>query len=641
MNRQESKESDGEINPTHIEEKGECTQRENGDDDRKKGKNLHVYTRFPANSNGVAEISSMEIKDEAITVHDNEIEAVNNQNAILEDDIVEGVIAIDEYEERIANKNDIVTKEISDVLTNTILVEEKNDKAKTANIDEVVTEGGRTAEADMTLEKEDVSGCLIGLRRKIVEDMYKLYCSHARALGFSVRKGTTRYNTTIEGGDANSMIEILYEQASQETIFFFRIRHDNMVFKKSMGGKTSITMFTDQDLAMGNTIAKVYPLTRHRLCQWHLHQNAISRFGKLKHEKSFKDAFQKCLSGCDDELEFESCWKSMITEYDMEKNSWFARLYNLKAKWCTALNKDFFSTGMLSTQRSESTNSAIGVNSKKTTNLTEFYQLFMATLNKWRRNETQDEFKCSISIPKYRMQLTGMLKHASEVYTLTLFEIFEIEFMKCLFSQSTVLHVVDSVITYDISNDNGHGHRVLFDATKKLVSCTCKKFEECGLLCHHCLRVLNINNVCEIPQQYILKRWTKIAKSEIWDRFNTRIEGGSDNPASSVPWRHDMARKYYNFLLECQDDVEARNFLEDGYNRDVVAVKKLKSSSNSVDGEHSSSSNVLDHISSVKKGRRQRIKGPLQKNTKKRSINTSQSVSSNEFGTKTPNVRLF
>ncbi|KAL8507443.1 hypothetical protein ACS0TY_018113 [Phlomoides rotata] len=265
----------------------------------------------------------MDIEDEAITVHDNEIEAVNNQNAILED--------------------------------------EHNGEAKTANIDEVVTEGGRTTEADMTLEKEDVSGCLIGLRRKTVEDMYKLYCSHARALGFSVRKGTTRYNTSgklaekyfccsssghreckqsvandkgtkrvhitrtgckalirvklqgdgcyeiinhvkghiheltrpewshlhrserqitddkgnaiedmissgmkptdsfrymahdagcedcightlkdhmnyvnclrmeaIEGGDANSMIEILYEQASQETDFFFRIRHDDM-----------------------------------------------------------------------------------------------------------------------------------------------------------------------------------------------------------------------------------------------------------------------------------------------------------------------------------------------------------------------------------------------------------------------------
>ncbi|KAL8493312.1 hypothetical protein ACS0TY_024505 [Phlomoides rotata] len=64
--------------------------------------------------------------------------------------------------------------------------------------------------------------------------------------------------------------------------------------------------------------------------------------------------------------------------------------------------------------------------------------------------------------------------------------------------------------------------------------------------------------------KYILKRWTKIAKSEIWDKFNTRIEGSSDNPARFVPWRHDMAHKYYNILLKCQADEEARKILEDG-----------------------------------------------------------------------------
>ncbi|KAL8515749.1 hypothetical protein ACS0TY_014436 [Phlomoides rotata] len=265
----------------------------------------------------------------------------------------------------------------------------------------------------------------------------------------------------------------------------------------------------------------------------------------------------------------------MIIEYEMEKNSWFACIYDLKAKWCTALNKVFFLAGMLSPQISESTNSAIGVNAMRTTNFIEFYQPFKDTLNKWSRNEPQDEFKCSISNPKSRMQLNGMLKHASEVYTLTLFEIFEIEFMKCVFSQSTVVHVVNSIITYDIAYDNGCGHRVLFDSTKKLMSCTCKKFDECGFLCRHCVRVLNINNVSKIPQQYIMKRWTKIAKSEIWDKFNTKVEGTSDNPPSSIPWRHDMAHKYYNILLECQDDQEARKILENVYNKDVCYLVKV------------------------------------------------------------------
>ncbi|XP_073148054.1 protein FAR1-RELATED SEQUENCE 5-like [Henckelia pumila] len=47
------------------------------------------------------------------------------------------------------------------------------------------------------------------------------------------------------------------------------------VFKKSMGGKCPVSLFTDQDQAISNAIEKVFPETRHRLCLWHLHQNAV------------------------------------------------------------------------------------------------------------------------------------------------------------------------------------------------------------------------------------------------------------------------------------------------------------------------------------------------------------------------------
>ncbi|KAG8059016.1 hypothetical protein GUJ93_ZPchr0002g25552 [Zizania palustris] len=44
---------------------------------------------------------------------------------------------------------------------------------------------------------------------------------------------------------------------------------------------------------------------------------------------------------------------------------------------------------------------------------------------------------------------------------------------------------------------------------------SCSKFETMGLLCPHALKALsikNIKNVCNIPETYILKRWTKDAK---------------------------------------------------------------------------------------------------------------------------------
>lgn len=102
------------------------------------------------------------------------------------------------------------------------------------------------------------------------------------------------------------------------------------VFKKSMRGKCPITLFTDQDQAITSAIEKVFPQTRHMLCLWHIQQNAVSRFAQMKSENSFKDAFKKCLSGCADENEFESCWKSMISKYNLETHFWFSRLYELK-----------------------------------------------------------------------------------------------------------------------------------------------------------------------------------------------------------------------------------------------------------------------------------------------------------------------
>ncbi|KAL3647204.1 hypothetical protein CASFOL_008172 [Castilleja foliolosa] len=45
----------------------------------------------------------------------------------------------------------------------------------------------------------NVAGSLIGLKRKNCDDIYRLYCEHARQVGFSVRKTTTRWNEESVG----------------------------------------------------------------------------------------------------------------------------------------------------------------------------------------------------------------------------------------------------------------------------------------------------------------------------------------------------------------------------------------------------------------------------------------------------------
>jgi zinc finger SWIM domain-containing protein 3 len=55
-------------------------------------------------------------------------------------------------------------------------------------------------------------------------------------------------------------------------------------------------------------------------------------------------------------------------------------------------------------------------------------------------------------------------------------------------------------------------HVVRFIPKEEKVSFSCKKFEFAGILCSHCLKVLDINNIKHVPEEYILKRWTIDAK---------------------------------------------------------------------------------------------------------------------------------
>ncbi|KAL2897422.1 Protein FAR1-RELATED SEQUENCE 5 [Bienertia sinuspersici] len=253
----------------------------------------------------------------------------------------------------------------------------------------------------------------------------------------------------IEGGDAQAVIDKLYQNMSDDLEFFFRVHVDgygrvsSIFWRDSMmkedyniygdvtnltqhtGQTVPTTIFTDQDTAMTKAIAK-------------------------KKDASFEDAFQKCLSGCSSEEEFEKTWHQMITKYNLEKSKWFSRLYALKEKWATALSKDFFSAGILSSQRSESTNNAIGFRACKTTSLNEFFAIYEATIKRWRSIEESNEFICSKSIPRSNLPMCGLLKHAAEVYTHTLFRHFEQEFEASMTSEVTKCSVIGNMLLYEV-----------------------------------------------------------------------------------------------------------------------------------------------------------------------------------------------
>ena len=396
---------------------------------------------------------------------------------------------------------------------------------------------------------------------------------------------------------------------------------------------------------------QVFENTRHRLCIWHIIKNAISRFGALKKDPEFKKRFSSCLRGCITREQFEMQWESMIKEFGLEKSKWFNRLYNLKEKWCTTLSKDFFSAGILSSQRSESTNNAIGFKARKSTSLTDFFKIFDETIRRWRKNETDQDFKCLNSTPQSEYSNIGLMKHATQVYTTTIYREIEAEYSHAL---ACILQIIDQVGTAHMYHVWLEGREetkqtVSFDCNTNQIDCSCKNFEEVGWLCYHSLRVLMQHSVTNIPEPYIKKRWTKLAKEEIWNqRKDQNVQ------EEYTPWRTTMASKAYNLILKSQHLKETKTIIEPNYKdiaRQVQQIidkkqaeqQKAKETQGNQEQQQTLEIPVVqDPDKANTKGRNKRIKGFLDKGKQPKQKKTkamNAQADGVEYGSFTPIIK--
>ncbi|XP_019179032.1 PREDICTED: protein FAR1-RELATED SEQUENCE 5-like [Ipomoea nil] len=202
------------------------------------------------------------------------------------------------------------------------------------------------------------------------------------------------------------------------------------VFSRSMGGKSPQTIMTDQCAAMAAAISKVFPTSRHRLCIWHIGENSKKHIKTLRSNKDFLDMFNYVLKYTETEAEFQFYWTRLVTDYKCHKNTWLEKLYDCREKWCPAFNKDYFSGGILSSQRSETTNHSISRRLSKTAGLCDFYSSFVSVISEWRSKENGEDFRCAQGVPAMMMEHVKLLSHAREVYTIEIYFLFEEQFMK-------------------------------------------------------------------------------------------------------------------------------------------------------------------------------------------------------------------
>ncbi|KAJ0962390.1 hypothetical protein J5N97_030218 [Dioscorea zingiberensis] len=280
-------------------------------------------------------------------------------------------------------------------------------------------------------------------------------------------------------------------------------------FLQAMGYQQPKSIFTDQDQAMMKATEMVFSKSSHRLCMWHISNNAKQHLASRFANSEFKAQFNKCFYQCESKAEFEYSLATMIEKFELEDHTWLKRLYELRAKWCPAFSMDVFSARTKSTQRSESMNNILHQIMDSSMSLIQVIRHYEEKAKEFRQEELNQDFRCKNGAPS-KVNGRGILQHASNIYTLTMFKRFEEELMDSIGLNCIEGASDENYSLYQLTEDNhGRIYFVKFLLSNGNISCSCNMFETLGLLCRHALRVFVMNNVKEIPKPYILKRWTK------------------------------------------------------------------------------------------------------------------------------------
>ncbi|KAF3971516.1 hypothetical protein CMV_004886 [Castanea mollissima] len=216
----------------------------------------------------------------------------------------------------------------------------------------------------------------------------------------------------------------------------------------------------------------------------------------------------------------------MIDTYGIHDRSWLDGIYKLKGKWAKCYMKNAFTLGIRSTQLSESLNGDLKDYLKSDLDVAEFFEHFDRVIEQKRERELQAEFNARQKFPQLGLKNSPLLKQAVQVYTPVIFRMLHDQYDLASAARIKNRQEDSLVHTYTIEFMHQPGEFIVsYDTTNKTFACSCRKFEIVGILCCHVLKVFDFLDIKTIPDIYILKRWTREAKSGyILDNRRTNVE---------------------------------------------------------------------------------------------------------------------
>ncbi|KAL7237205.1 hypothetical protein ACSBR1_020301 [Camellia fascicularis] len=393
------------------------------------------------------------------------------------------------------------------------------------------------------------------------------YRSNRYRLPFAPFTGVNHHGQPVLFGCA-----LLINESEASFVWLFK------TWLTAMSGCPPVSITTDHDTVIRSAIMQVFPETRHRFCKWHIFKKCQEMLSHvfLKHP-NFEADFHKCVNLTDSIEEFETCWLALVDKYDLGVHEWLQTLYSARKQWVPVYLRDTFFAEMSITQRSDSMNSYFDGYVNASTNLNQFFRLYEKALESRYEKEVKADYDTINTSPVLKTP-SPMEKQASELYTRKLFVRFQEELVGTLTFMASKVEDDGEVTMYQVAKfgEDHKAYYVKFNVLEMRATCSCQMFEFSGLLCRHILAIFRVTNLLTLPSHYILKRWTRNAKSTIilearaGDAFSSYLE-------SHTVRYNTLRHEAFKFVDEGAESLESYNVamvaLQEAAKRVALATK--------------------------------------------------------------------
>jgi len=314
----------------------------------------------------------------------------------------------------------------------------------------------------------------------------------------------------------------LLDESKESFVWLFE------TFLEAMGRKQPKTIVTDENQVMVDAVKVVLLDAEHLFGVWFIRQKALKHLSAFYSQPDFVNIFNECVSYCQNEEEFESKWDFLLKKFNLCENAWLNNLYLSRERWANVFHKKTFSAGI----RWCNDNVNVFQNSTSDTmDLSMFVHQYLKVVETQRSAELNEDMRCRETTKV--LSSSAMEKQAANIYTRTIFKIFQEELITCLSVAIEEIASDGTNATFKLTEEGQKESIVEFSCLDSNLACSCRKYESEGILCVHALKVLNARNVFRIPDQYMLKRWTKCAKDSVpEDEHVQKLAGQKQQPMS-------------------------------------------------------------------------------------------------------------